>query len=991
MEIDSYATELTPPPLAAADQRTKRGFLPEFADDRNRALDHDIRALETELEGAQIQVDENKEHTRVLAEHLDNVRLEISHTQARLAARRREVETEAHLQEVAARETGRLRADIARLQQRRGELEQSATAMQTEAFQAGERMDQFKLVQNWNQARGARIPAEELEQWLAAATQKEEDNLALERYRRQDEARVKELGMQLEQAAREAHQTQRDLDDEITETQAAQTELSKAAQDFRRLHAERQELLQQWEGVLEAIRKRDASILEAGQQHAERTAQLATLKQELAVQAAELDAELAAGAAAQKRILAQERSIKGLYGAFASSQAAVAEAEDKADLLSNSLGRAADEAQRQAAASGHLRAELERRAAAVEAAQGRLDAARVRVALEGHQLGSLQQKIQELEKLRAEEQQRASSLDKEIAALGKRQFGAGQALHAAQERERRLASESSGARAQGRNLSHKMAQLEEQLVRQQEVRYNADYQLVEMERRVARAEGHRSRDETAVLGGRIKELEGTLAAAQAAHGMLVEEVKRAQDDYARAQRHSQAVQRERGAILDDMSRLALESGAAGRAAKAAAREREERLVEVDMGRLESGEVMSLETRKRSLEAGMRERRSEGEARLLRDEVHRVALELQARQLALQKLRRKHETLVLKGRCQDGEEAHSQAYFIIKAAQERQELAEQARRRGAPFRHCGRASCSMRPCHLSCTTAEALKAQIAQAERECGALEATLRRLVGTNSDMHYHARHNGVQELLDEQEALRHQLDRAAAALKLKLAAEGSRAEELEQAQARLANVAAEEAGLRQRVEALEKQKAEAEQQLRDQRQRRQRAAQRAAKLQGQAVAAARAAGGGPPAGMPAEALVADVQLAQVKAATRGMLEALGAAAAEHPDLNLLARVEAEAGVKVAGEPSRPGSASARSLCSAVSSARSPGGSRPGSAPRAEGGSRLAAAAAGTAARSPGGSGSRPGSSCAGSLRSAASARGSPAKAPAVQTIQLSL
>lgn len=46
--------------------------------------------------------------------------------------------------------------------------------------------------------------------------------------------------------------------------QAAQTELSKAAQDFRRLHAERQELLQQWEGVLEAIRKRDASILEAG-------------------------------------------------------------------------------------------------------------------------------------------------------------------------------------------------------------------------------------------------------------------------------------------------------------------------------------------------------------------------------------------------------------------------------------------------------------------------------------------------------------------------------------------------------------------------------------------------------------------------------------------------------------------------------------------------------------------------------------------------------
>lgn len=47
--------------------------------------------------------------------------------------------------------------------------------------------------------------------------------------------------------------------------QAAQTELGKAAQDFRRLHEERQELLAQWEGVLKAISKRDGAILEAGE------------------------------------------------------------------------------------------------------------------------------------------------------------------------------------------------------------------------------------------------------------------------------------------------------------------------------------------------------------------------------------------------------------------------------------------------------------------------------------------------------------------------------------------------------------------------------------------------------------------------------------------------------------------------------------------------------------------------------------------------------
>jgi len=51
-------------------------------------------------------------------------------------------------------------------------------------------MEQFKLEMNWNQ--------EELEQWSLAAKQKEEDNLALEKYRRHDEIKIKELNLEIE-------------------------------------------------------------------------------------------------------------------------------------------------------------------------------------------------------------------------------------------------------------------------------------------------------------------------------------------------------------------------------------------------------------------------------------------------------------------------------------------------------------------------------------------------------------------------------------------------------------------------------------------------------------------------------------------------------------------------------------------------------------------------------------------------------------------------
>ena len=321
---------------------------------------------------------------------------------------------------------------------------------------------------------------EELEQWSTTSRQKEEDALALERYRRQDEARVKELTMALERVAREEQAARRALEDEITETQAVQGALGKAADDFRQLHAERHELLAQWEGVLAAVARRDGEILTAGEALPGCKAEMARLRAELAAASVALEGEAAASAALSKQIAAQERGIKHQYNAFAAEQAAQADAEDQLDLLTNSTAGAADEASTVAAANGHLRAEVARRAVAVEMAQQHLAATQERVEAAASQLGTILARLAELERLRQEEQAKADSLDRQLAALAKQQFRAGQELHAAREEQRRLEGESGGARAQRRNLSHQLARLEERMVRQQEVLYNVDFQLVQV-------------------------------------------------------------------------------------------------------------------------------------------------------------------------------------------------------------------------------------------------------------------------------------------------------------------------------------------------------------------------------------------------------------------------------------------------------------------------------------------------------------------------------
>jgi coiled-coil domain-containing protein 39 len=79
--------------------------------------------------------------------------------------------------------------------------------IQNSIFRGNERMDQFKLEMNWNQ--------EELEQWALAAKQKEEDNIALMKYTRADDAKIKELNLALERMNKDVQIQRKNLEMEV--------------------------------------------------------------------------------------------------------------------------------------------------------------------------------------------------------------------------------------------------------------------------------------------------------------------------------------------------------------------------------------------------------------------------------------------------------------------------------------------------------------------------------------------------------------------------------------------------------------------------------------------------------------------------------------------------------------------------------------------------------------------------------------------------------
>jgi len=66
--------------------------------------------------------------------------------------------------------------------------------------------------------------------------------LTLEKYRRADEAKIKELTLQIEKLTIEVARKAKELEHEVTETQAAQIELDKTAEEFKRQNEERHKI-----------------------------------------------------------------------------------------------------------------------------------------------------------------------------------------------------------------------------------------------------------------------------------------------------------------------------------------------------------------------------------------------------------------------------------------------------------------------------------------------------------------------------------------------------------------------------------------------------------------------------------------------------------------------------------------------------------------------------------------------------------------------------
>lgn len=632
------------------------------------------------------------ERAKILEDHLKNVQSELFQTQRLVEAKDKEIATENHLKMLAEREIGRLESEVKKIDVAAAEIQEQTDMVQSDIFRANEKMDKFKAKMNFNQ--------EELEQWTLAEQQKEDDFLALEKYRRQDEAKIKQMNLEIEKLNHSVLEKKRELQDLITETQSAQIELDKTAEDFKTLHKERQALVQQWEEAIEAMNRRDEMIQKAGEKFAVHKQMYQEKKEQMFQESEHLKTHVKNNRQLDAQIQVINRIVEKQREDYNSQEKYLNELNDELEVIRNTLAKASTELNSKRNYNKELQANLKDKFAKLDHLVEGKAASIEEIKNNEKMLGDLEMQSKYIYSVQQDLDSQLKQLDRRLDELKTNQYKQSQLLFRAKQEEANLVASISGTHAQNRNMSSKIAQMDQEAFKQQELLYNIEFQIQQMERKVNRAQGERTEEEKEILNQRIKELQSELNDLEDEQNMLGKECKKIQSEVRTMKREVEKKEQERVLLEEKVHDLGLENESHESEYKLIQKMKEESLVQRDVQKLQvnrlrdvlrsrADEVSGLENRKFQLDMAYLEKEEQIKAhkdylssqlKSVMEERRKLGLELSERRVYIDKLKNKFNIMVQRltpatedGTVVEDQEQISQAQFLIRAIQEREEL------------------------------------------------------------------------------------------------------------------------------------------------------------------------------------------------------------------------------------------------------------------------------------------------------------------------------
>ncbi|XP_007518295.1 coiled-coil domain-containing protein 39 [Erinaceus europaeus] len=695
------------------------GFAIPVANDENKALEDQLSKLQSEKSNMHDQLRDYEDRINAMTSHFKNVQQELSFTQSLCKARENEIESEEHFKIIAERELGRVKEEIKRLENEMASIREKKSDKENSIFKIGQKVDVLKCQLNWDQ--------EALEAWLEESAHKDSDAFTLQKYAKQDDNKIRALTLQLERLMLECSRRRKILDNELTETLSAQLELDKAAQDFRKIHNERQELIKQWENTIEQMQKRDRDIdncaLELARVKQETREKELLVKEKIKF----LEDEVGNNAEYEKRISIAERNVLKCRTDYQHQEAGKNQLKDELDSLKATVNRSSSDLEALRRTVIKIKKDIHEEKARSQKIKSHNQNIEKKLKDITERTMSVEEKATNLEDMVKEEEKSAKEVDVQLNIVKSVLFKKSQELQAETMKEKAILSEIEGTRSSLKHLNNQLHKLDFETLQQQEIMYSQDFYIQQVERRMSRLKGEINSEEKQTLEARIGELKKTLEEKKSAVELLEIQIKKLHNDLYFIKKSNSKNCDEVQSLMSKINELNLFSDRSEKELRKAKAIKQDLMIEDNFLKLEvkraremlhskAEEVLSLEKRKQQLYTAMEERIEEikvhktmlaSQIRYVDQDRQNISAEFHERLSKIDKLKNRYEILTVVMMPPEGEEEKTQAYYVIKAAQEKEELQKEG---------------------------DSLDAKINKAEKEIYALENTLQVLNNCNNN-----------------------------------------------------------------------------------------------------------------------------------------------------------------------------------------------------------------------------------------------------------------
>ncbi|XP_039620874.1 coiled-coil domain-containing protein 39-like [Polypterus senegalus] len=559
---------------------------------------------------------------------------------------------------------------------------------QKNVCKAKQKLEKLRCQLNWDH--------QALEAWLEACAQKDEDSMIILKYAKQDESKIRELSLNIEKLTDELIQRRRILDNELTDTITAQIELDKTAEDFRRAHVERVELLCQWENTIEQMKKRDQQIDECSQL-------LTEVKQEIREKEALikernelLHTVMLKNKQSKRNITYLDRNADKLREECIQQESKFSVLQSELESLKKLLGRTTTDLEIKKAQLESMGNEILEKHKKLKEAKETNEALTQKLKTFNESLMEssllVKEKTEKMERTIKEMERTIKNLENQLICLKGIQAKRTQELQNQMLKEENILAKINIRKTCVQSLNYRISKVDCEAEKQIQLAYNQDFRIQYLERKITRMEKEHDTEKQAIEA-KTEELTNILQEKKATCSFLSTQLKRLQDEVRYVKTKLDKTVSECSDLDAKIPQLNIVIDVSTKEVKTLKIKKQEALAEVNVMKLhikrlrdllysKTDITISLEKRKLLLQNAMRERQDEikvhremlhTQYRLIDQERQAISMEVNEKLAKIEKLKKRYEVVTLAIAPPEGEQESTQAYYIVKAAQEKEEL------------------------------------------------------------------------------------------------------------------------------------------------------------------------------------------------------------------------------------------------------------------------------------------------------------------------------